>query len=100
MPDGSYFSGTRVVQEASTCSFRNLRMHGSGGRWDLDEEKNRYYGYRCTPDVNPDIEPSRKTSTLQLQAFKVQSRDFPGGPVVKTLRFHCRGHGFDPWSGN
>ena len=26
--------------------------------------------------------------------------DFPGGPVVKTLRFHCRGHGFDPWSGN
>ena len=25
--------------------------------------------------------------------------DFPGGPVVKTLRFHCRGHGFDPWSG-
>ena len=23
-------------------------------------------------------------------------RDFPGGPVVKTLRFHCRGYGFDP----
>ena len=27
-------------------------------------------------------------------------RDFPGGPVVKTLRFQCRGHMFDPWSGN
>ena len=26
--------------------------------------------------------------------------DFPGGPVVKTLRFHCGGHGFNPWSGN
>ena len=26
--------------------------------------------------------------------------DFPGSPVVKTLRFHCRGHGFDPWPGN
>ena len=25
---------------------------------------------------------------------------FPGGPVVKTLHFHCRGHRFDPWSGN
>ena len=25
--------------------------------------------------------------------------DFPGGPVVKTPRFQCRGHGFDPWSG-
>ena len=22
--------------------------------------------------------------------------DFPGGPVVKTLHFHCRWHGFDP----
>ena len=21
--------------------------------------------------------------------------DFPGGPVVKTLCFHSRGHGFD-----
>ena len=26
--------------------------------------------------------------------------DFPGGPVVKTLCSQCRGHGFDPWSGN
>ena len=25
--------------------------------------------------------------------------DFPGGPVVKTPHSHCRGHGFDPWSG-
>ena len=22
--------------------------------------------------------------------------DFPGGPVVKTPCFHCRGHGFHP----
>ena len=26
--------------------------------------------------------------------------DFPGGPVVKTPRFHCRGRRFDPWWGN
>ena len=26
--------------------------------------------------------------------------DFPGGLVVRTPRFHCRGRGFDPWSGN
>ena len=25
---------------------------------------------------------------------------FPGGPVVKTLCFQCRGRGLDPWSGN
>ena len=24
--------------------------------------------------------------------------DFPGDPAVKTPRFHCGGHGFDPWS--
>ena len=27
-------------------------------------------------------------------------RQFPGGPVVRTRRFHCRGPGFNPWSGN
>ena len=26
--------------------------------------------------------------------------DFPGSPVIRTLCFHCRQHGFDPWSGN
>ena len=29
-----------------------------------------------------------------------EMRDFPGGPVVKTLYFHCRGHCFNPWLGN
>ena len=23
-------------------------------------------------------------------------RDFPGGSMVQTSRFHCREHGFDP----
>ena len=27
-------------------------------------------------------------------------REFPGGPVVRTQHFHCRGRGFDPRSGN
>ena len=26
--------------------------------------------------------------------------DFPGGPVVKTPCFQCRGHKFNPWLGN
>ena len=43
---------------------------------------------------------------LSMAAFPVKSlqetvsRTFPGGPVVKTLNFLCRGCGFDPWSGN
>ena len=27
-------------------------------------------------------------------------RGYLGGPVVRTLLFHCKGHGFYPWSGN
>ena len=27
---------------------------------------------------------------------KAQRQDFCGGPVVRALPFHCRGHGFDP----
>ena len=27
----------------------------------------------------------------------VQLGEFPGGPVVGTPHFHCRGPGFDPW---
>ena len=29
-----------------------------------------------------------------------EGRKFPGGPVVKTPCFHCRGHRFNPWWGN
>ena len=32
--------------------------------------------------------------------LKIPYRDFPGGPLVKTLCFQCRGHRFDPCSGN
>ena len=31
---------------------------------------------------------------------KHMKRDFPGGPVIKTLHFQCRGGRFNPWSGN
>ena len=41
---------------------------------------------------------SRDSQEVQ---FKIMETGyFPGGPVVKTLRFPCRGHGFDPWSRN
>ena len=32
--------------------------------------------------------------------MKNLSRDFPGGPVVKTPHSQCRGDGFSPWLGN
>ena len=34
------------------------------------------------------------------QVQRAHWRNFPDLPVVKTLRFHCREHRFDPWLGN
>ena len=36
--------------------------------------------------------------SLEIE-LKKENRDFPGGPVVKTPHFRCRGHGFSPWWG-
>ena len=38
-------------------------------------------------------------SNIVMTALKLLW-EFPGGPVVRTPCFHCRGHRFDPWSGN
>ena len=31
---------------------------------------------------------------------EIYFRDFPGGPVARTLCSWCRGPGFSPWSGD
>lgn len=39
-----------------------------------------------------------ETITPQLLLFeKLLLRDFPGGPMVTSLSFHCMGLGFDHW---
>ena len=53
--------------------------------------------------IRKDIKEAAGYIRLVLRgAVWIRRRDeeFPGGPVVRTLRFHCRGPGFDPWSGN
>ena len=45
--------------------------------------------------------PLRPFCYYQLQVIALHVplySDFPGGPMVKTPHFHCRGHGFHPWS--
>ena len=44
-------------------------------------------------------EISEDWSRWEKSVESVKVQDFPGTPVVKTPSFHCRGHGFDPWSG-
>ena len=36
----------------------------------------------------------------QIRFLNLKKGDFPGGPVAKTLHNQCRGHRFNPWSGN
>ena len=39
-------------------------------------------------------------SGLKGEIFDQNSiREFLGSPMVRTWNFHCREHGFDPWSG-
>ena len=35
-------------------------------------------------------------SNISVNSFKNLCWEFPGGPVVRALHFHCRGHGFNP----
>lgn len=35
----------------------------------------------------------------EFGCLKHEGRDFPGAPGVRSLCFHCRGHGFDPSQG-
>ena len=35
-----------------------------------------------------------------VKLIETESREFPGGPVVRTSYSHCRGAEFNPWSGN
>ena len=37
---------------------------------------------------------------LKLNIQKTKIRDFPGGPVARTLCSQCRGSRFISWSGN
>ena len=41
-----------------------------------------------------------KTGIRLEMGIETIIRVFPGGPVVKTPCFQCRGRGFDPFSGN
>ena len=47
----------------------------------------------------PPLGDRRQKGTQEMNSFQ-SSREFLGGPVVRTLCFHCQGHGFHPWSGN
>ena len=50
--------------------------------------------------------PWGRTESDTTEGTEVQQQDATAvsviqhGPMVRTLHFHCREHGFDPWQGN
>ena len=65
-----------------------VNYDGSGLTW-LDQENTMF-----------DQKVSYKRTDAEYDFMYIEIRDFPGGPVAKTLCSHCRGPGFDPRSGN
>ena len=63
-------------------------------------------GSQRSVQFHPDTQRRVFPRDIQLEAHKLMgikscfNGEFPGSPVVKTLHFQCRGHRFDPWSGN
>ena len=53
-------------------------------------------GHRAAPDsdwlIQSQVLGKESDGLVQSQV----PWDFPGGPVVRTLHFHGKGHGFDP----
>ena len=58
----------------------------------------------CYLTISSSVFPSiRVFFSITLHHFKCDQerrRVFPGGPVIKPPSFQCRGHWFNPWSGN
>ena len=57
------------------------------------------YGTPVTHIIPFDVDPQTYFVKSVFSCLKLD-REFPGGPVVRTPCFYCRGLGFDPWSGN
>ena len=67
------------------------------------DEKSSSQGVVPRPSASALPENLSDLSVSKTQTYSIKNpvvREFPGGPVVRTLRFHCRGPGFDPWSEN
>ena len=65
-------------------------------------EEPRHLEYKKPPLVATREGPRKamKTWCSKGRTKPNSARNLPGSPVVKTSHFPCRGHRFDPWSGN
>ena len=90
MTDADLHQGNSNEQEKDLCL---QEIYAEEGKL-----PNSFYEATITLIPKPD-----KDATKEKKFIHTLCRDFPSGPVAKTLHFQCRnemGPRFDPWSGN
>ena len=96
---GHNLLGTVPRENLNTASFRCDTWDHNGL---LSLSQRALYSYFDLKDVIQKKKKKIKTRRFfpreawDMKAKIRSSRDFPGGPVVKTSRCQCRGQGFDP----
>ena len=94
------FELQKVSWKFSGCSgVRDLGFHCQGSRFnpwlgELGSHK------LCGTAKKKKREKVSERLCTPVISFENKNWDFLCGPVVKTLCSHCRGHEFNPWSGN
>ena len=93
--------GQGVRQGVRTPARRGLLVGVGEQPSDLGLAGSRSREHGAVGSVWVGMELGLDMSILGVSGLWAQwSRDFPGGPVVRTLPSHCREHGFYPWSEN
>ena len=85
--------GSASVDRQSSLPFLPLTRQEKPG--DAREIRSRH----CMQGAQVSSCPSSYHMSCQVP-LRTTVRELPGGPVVRTLHFHCHGPGFNPWPGN
>ena len=87
--------GTRRLLVNSRGALEGLNPQGSWGQRILTGKELHW------EDVSLQKRPWTQSGRFKSSCLQeTMAVDFPGGPIIKTPAFHCRGHRFDPWSRN
>ena len=86
--NAKWTNGLNLRVKTIKCLEENIGIHIHDFGFDSD-----------SLDVTPETRATKEKHIGLDQNFKCLW-DSPGGPVVKTPRFHCRGCRYDPWWGN
>ena len=94
-------TGTTALKTCSVLSSKakhipTLQHGNSTPRFQLN--RNHRFVHQKTHFLKQHYSLYPKPEAIQISINSENiSGDFSGSPVVRTLHFHCRGRGFNPW---